>query len=132
LCLTAWLLVGLLTAGPAGSASAQDQVGLVLSGLQTEAFPAVQFNLEAYDAQGNFIADLRPEELQLSEDGQPLSGQTLELVEPGLQFILALNPGAQLSTRIGRAGAAAAISACRPTPGCSSSTRENRRNGPAR
>jgi hypothetical protein len=101
LCLTAWLLVGLLTAGPAGSASAQDQVGLVLSGLQTEAFPAVQFNLEAYDAQGNFIADLRPEELQLSEDGQPLSGQTLELVEPGLQFILALNPGAQLSTRIG-------------------------------
>ncbi len=91
----------LLLAGMARPAHSQATARIVAGGLQTESFPAIEFSLEAYDSQGNFIKGLTPSDLQLTEDGKPVSSLSLELEEPGLQFSVAINPGAQLGTSIG-------------------------------
>ena len=74
---------------------------MVVGGLETGAFPAIEFSLEAYDGQGNFVSDLTSSDLVLTEDGQPVNGAVLEMEEPGLQFSVAINPGPQLATAIG-------------------------------
>lgn len=91
------LFSGLLPVAPA---LAQGAARLVLSPLEIQSFPVLEFSLEAYDESGNFIDDLQPADLVIAEDGKPVTGFTMDLVEPGLQFSIAISPGAQLATRI--------------------------------
>jgi hypothetical protein len=95
------LTIGLLLIGLVRPVYSQDAVRVVVGGLQTGAFPAIEFSLEAYDGQGNFVSDLTSSDLVLIEDGQPVSGAVLDMEEPGLQFSVAINPGPQLATSIG-------------------------------
>lgn len=95
------LTIGLLLIGLVRPVYSQDAVRVVVGGLQTGAFPAIEFSLEAYDGQGNFIPDLSPRDLVLTEDGQPVNGAMLEMEEPGLQFSVAINPGPQMANTIG-------------------------------
>ncbi len=93
----AWLLLAGLTA-PVYSQSA---ARLVAGGIQTQNFPAIYFSLEAYDNQGDFIDALTPADLQLSEDGQPVKAAHLAVVEPGIQFSVAITVNAQLASFVG-------------------------------
>jgi hypothetical protein len=83
--------------------SPQGRVEIVA--ISTELFPRVQITFEAYDAQGNFLTDLKPEDIQVIE-GNGLNEQQnrqpveqLELLQPGLDVIVAINFGAELNTR---------------------------------
>jgi len=93
--------VGLLLAGLASPVHSQDTARLVAGGLQTKNFPAIHFNLEVYDSQGNFVDGLTPADLSLSEDGQPVQAANLTVVEPGIQFSVAISPGAQMAQSVG-------------------------------
>ncbi len=97
LILSAWLLLAGLTV-PVYS---QDSTHLVVGGLDTDNFPAIHFNLEAYDSQGNFIDGLTPDDIILTEDDQAVDVASLEVIEPGIQFSVAITTGPQLAVNIG-------------------------------
>src|SRR3972149_10855441 len=80
-------------------AAAQTGATLTLRHLETEAFPIMAGYLDARDASGAPLVDLRAEDLQALEDGiaQPVS--SLRRVEPGLHVILVLNPAEPFSIR---------------------------------
>jgi hypothetical protein len=97
-----FLVVGILLFGLASPASSQDpQARMLAYGLQTNQFPSIQFNLDLYDSKSDFVADLKPTELTLSEDDTPVSQPSIQLVEPGLDFVTAWSVGPTLASTIG-------------------------------
>lgn len=72
-------------------AAAQKNSMLHISAPKVDSFPAIHFGLDAYDAQGNFLDNLIPTDVQIVEDGQTLSAQSVEKVQAGLQTIIVLN-----------------------------------------
>lgn len=96
-------LVLCLALGLAQPASSQagDAGRLRVSNLKTEDFPTIQFALDVYDREGNFLADLTPGDLTLEEDGRPVQEVGLQVFQPGLQFSLAITPAAAWNTRFG-------------------------------
>jgi hypothetical protein len=56
-------------------------------------FPQINFFLDVYNSSGQFVPDLQPDQVVINEDGQKLSPQKLTLVNPGVQFVVAINPG---------------------------------------
>ncbi len=99
------LFGGLLTSGLILSlimpVSAQGSMRLQTGGLDASSFPRLVFYLDATDDQGRILEGLTPEELTLIEDGQTLPATDLELIEPGLQFTVALNLDAALESPVG-------------------------------
>jgi len=82
-------------------AQAQDAGRVSIAAPDFSKFPDVQFNLEAYNAAGDFLDNLSPGEVQVLEDGKPQSLVSLEKVEPGLQIIVALNNAPIFAERSG-------------------------------
>ena len=57
------------------------------------AFPTISSFLDVYDVSGRFVSGLKPEQVTILEDGQPLALKALnEMVVP-LQLAVAINPG---------------------------------------
>lgn len=87
-----WLLlvIGLLCVQPV---SAQTSANAWLTPPQTEDFPRIETYLDVSDAQGKFMHGLQPGEVTIFEDGEPRP--LVEFVEqrPGVQLVIALNPG---------------------------------------
>jgi hypothetical protein len=75
------------------TARAQAAAHLTLYGLQTDSFPAMSVDLDAFDMDGNFVTGLTPDAITLLEDGQPRPLTGLEELQPGVEFVLALDPG---------------------------------------
>jgi hypothetical protein len=73
------------------TAAAQEGGALIASAPETAFFPTIRFRLDAYDAEGNFISPLQPEDIQVIEDGHTLKPQSLEKIQNGLQVIIVLN-----------------------------------------
>ena len=59
----------------------------------TSSYPIFSTNLVAYDSQGNFIHNLSSAQIQLFEDGEPLTILRLEEQRPGASIAIVLNPG---------------------------------------
>ena len=78
---------------PAVPAAGQDQSGgsLIIGTPETGAFPLIQFPLEAYDSQGNFLSDLKAADVAVNEDGQTLLIDQLKTTQNGLQLTVAVN-----------------------------------------
>lgn len=95
----ALLLIALL-GGVALPVIAQMTGALEISPAEVDRFPAVSFFLKAYDDAGFFITDLRAEDLQVVEDGNPLPVDLLERQQPGLQLVVAINAGLSMDFRI--------------------------------
>ena len=72
---------------------------LFLSDLNAQAFPSILFSLELSDSSGAFVADLKPTELTLYEDGQALQAAELKIQPRRLQFTLAVNAAPELAAR---------------------------------
>ncbi|MEW6648864.1 MAG: FHA domain-containing protein [Chloroflexota bacterium] len=71
--------------------------------INSERFPRIQIVFEAYGADGEFISGLNPANVYVVEDNnldaQPRLVESLEMFQPGLEVILAVNFGPDLNTR---------------------------------
>ncbi len=74
-------------------ASAQSQAQVDLYALQTDSFPAMTAALDVFDASGGFVSGLSAENITVLEDDQPRPLDSLQELQPGVQFVLAINPG---------------------------------------
>ncbi len=96
--LTIFLSVFLLFAGLT-SVRAQSAARLSLYSLQTASFPTMTAGLDVFDAAGNFVTGLTPEAVTLLEDNQPRPLDSLEDLQPGAEFALAMDPGPYFAYR---------------------------------
>ena len=83
----ALLFTGLLPAW------AQSTARLSLFDLQTDAFPTITVGLDVFDPAGVFITGLTSDAITLLEDDQPRPLTSLQELQPGTEFALALDPG---------------------------------------
>ncbi len=80
-------------------ARAQSSARLSLYSLQTASFPAMTAGLDVFDSAGTFVSGLLPEAVTLLEDNQPRPLNNLEELQPGAEFVLALDPGPYFAYR---------------------------------
>ncbi len=90
--LAVFLSVYLLLAGLT-PVRAQSTAQLRLYSLQTASFPVMTAGLDVFDATGSFLTGLSPEAVSVLEDNQPRPLISLEELQPGAEFALALDPG---------------------------------------
>lgn len=97
------LLIGLgLFMGWGTSARAQSGAQVNLYSLDASAFPTVSAFMDVFDASSRFVSGLKPEDVTVLEDGNPLPVQELnEMVVPA-QIVVAINPGPSLDIRDAR------------------------------
>lgn len=82
-----------------GSALAQSGSTVVITSLDIADFPHLSAYLDVHDPSGGFVHDLTPQDVNIQEDG--ISLPVTELVEqsPGVQFVIAITPGASFNIR---------------------------------
>ncbi len=93
------LIVSLIL--PAASARAQGMAFAAITVPDTSQFPVVTTLLDVFDDQGNYLTALSPAEVAVLENGQSITPDALELLEPPLNFVLAINSGPALAVRDG-------------------------------
>jgi len=79
------------------SAQAQDIPRGTLYNLKTASFPVIKVSVDVYDAAGNFISGLTEADFTILEDGLERSLDDVESIDPGLEFVAAINPGYSFS-----------------------------------
>jgi hypothetical protein len=84
-------------------ASAQPGGGASLSRPNVEQFPLIQAYLDVHDAQGNFVHGLEAEQVRILEDGKERPVSRLETLRPGVQVVVAINPGPSFAIRNNKA-----------------------------
>lgn len=94
LLITAGMLLSLLT-----SAAAQEAPGITVTTPDTSAYPMVSTSFRAFDADGDFMRNIRPGELRVTENGVTLPDYELELAQTGVRFFVAVNEGPTLANR---------------------------------
>ncbi len=88
------VLIGLAVMTAGGfSVRAQSQAQVDLYALQTESFPVMTATLDVFDAAGGFVSGLSAEKITVLEDDQPRPLNLLHELQPGVQFVVAINPG---------------------------------------
>ena len=95
------LLVLVLAFAGALPALAQSQSlpHLSLYALQSGGFPTITAGLDVFDSAGNIVTGLKPDAITLLEDDRPRPLTTLEQVDVGVQFALALDPAPAFAYR---------------------------------
>lgn len=101
------LILGLLTlpvafAAPE-TARAQTDAHAEIASIDTQDFPQISALVDVYDANGEFTAGLRPNDLTAYEDGQPRPVDMLTESATPVQMVVAINPGPGLAVRDGNA-----------------------------
>ncbi len=76
---------------------AQGQAEADLYSADASAFPTVSAFLDVFDASGRFVSGLKPKDVTVLEDGQPLQVQELNEMTIPEQIVVALNPGPALA-----------------------------------
>lgn len=84
-----------------GSVSAQAAYYATLTTPDTSAFPQISSYLDVHDPTGNFVYGLTPQDVTLQENGVSLSVSALEEQRVGVQFVIAITPGASFTIRDG-------------------------------
>lgn len=69
---------------------------------QIDAFPQVSAYLDYRDGEGNFIPGLRAVDVTVLENSQALVPLDLQALQPGVQFVVAINPGRSFAIRDGQ------------------------------
>jgi hypothetical protein len=78
---------------PTGPSLITGKAGMRVSDVSTDDFPQIRFELEAYNAGGFFITTLFPSSVEIVEEDRAFMANQVALMEPGLQTIVAINPG---------------------------------------
>lgn len=81
------------------SARAQTGTDATLPQLQTELFPRIRAYLDVHDSQGGFVHGLQASDIRILEDGYPLPVVEFGEVHPGVQLVVAIDPGASFAIR---------------------------------
>jgi hypothetical protein len=98
--LAVFLSAFLLFASPISAhAQSQSTPRLSLYSLKTDSFPTITAGLDVFDSVGNVVTGLKPDVITLLEDKQPRPLDTLEEVQTGVEFALALDPGPAFAYR---------------------------------
>lgn len=85
---------------PFNQVLAQDASGRVaLRGVNSDTFPAMGVEFEVFDPLGGFVTDLDAQDVQVNEADEVRQVRSLELLQPGVQFTIALNLGPDLSNK---------------------------------
>src|SRR5512143_2189117 len=80
-------------------AQSQGQAEAILYPADSSAFPTISTFMDVFDTTGRFVSGLKPEQVNMVEDGQQLPLVSLsEMVVP-LQLAVAINPGPSLGVR---------------------------------
>jgi hypothetical protein len=90
------LLFILLSVDPS---QAQSGARVDLVDLQTGSFPTINALVDVYNAQGDFVSGLLPENVTVLEDGQSLPVDDMSERQTGLQLVVAVNQGQPLMVR---------------------------------
>ena len=85
------------------SAKAQTGANASLSDPNTDAFPIIEAYLDVRDAQGIFVRHLSAEQVRVLENGVPLPITEIRQLRPGVQVVVALNPGPSFGIRNSKA-----------------------------
>ena len=96
------LLGLLLLAGQSYAVRAQSVATAELSLVDAQGFPTTAALLDVFDAQGQFITGLQPENVTILEDGQPHPVSGLSEYVPPAQIVVVVNPGPALAVRDGQ------------------------------
>jgi hypothetical protein len=96
------LMVLVLCALAFSIVSAQDSTTVTLSPPQLDGFPQITAFLDVRDEGGNFVADLQADDLWVLENNQRLPLEVLRRLQPGAQFVVAINPGNSFAIRDGQ------------------------------
>jgi hypothetical protein len=79
--------------------SAQEINQARLTPPETETFPSISTLLHVRDEQGNFVHGLNAQDVNILENGRRLPVSDFEQLNPGIQFVVAINPGAAFNIR---------------------------------
>jgi hypothetical protein len=63
------------------------------------AYPEITTTFRAIDPDGNFIKEIRPAELRVEENNAVITDYSLEMINTGVRFIVAVNEGPTLANR---------------------------------
>jgi hypothetical protein len=88
-----------LLALPSAFAHAQTAAYAEIAAIDPQNFPRISALLDVYDANGQFMSGLQPEDLTVYEDGQPREVDTLNESAAPVQIVVAINPGPGLAVR---------------------------------
>jgi hypothetical protein len=80
-------------------AQSQTKTRVSLYSLQTGSFPTITVGLDVFDSTGSVVTGLKPDAITLLEDKQPRPLKTLEEIQTGVEFALALDPGPTFAYR---------------------------------
>jgi hypothetical protein len=83
---------------PAGS-QAQEAVSATISSPDLAEFPKIMLYLEVRNAQGSFVHGISAEQIQVLENGSELSVESIQELRPGVQVVVAINPGPSFGVR---------------------------------
>lgn len=84
-----------------GAVRAQTARQVTLLALDTASFPTMRLMVDVFDANGAFVPDLSTEQITILENDQRLIPTRLELLRPGVQFAVALDPDRSFGLRNG-------------------------------
>lgn len=96
-----FLLLTSLLLLSAQTALAQSGGRVILQAPDPSRFPLVALTFEAYDAQGLFLSDLAQNEIEVTENEQPVAIQSLSRLQSGMHIIIAFNAAPTMGTAVG-------------------------------
>ena len=85
-----------LIATPTG---AQSGAVASLNAPNSKAFPLITAFLDVHDSQGNFIHNLQADQVTILEGENQIPADSLTKLQPGVQAVVAINPGASFAIR---------------------------------
>jgi hypothetical protein len=88
-----WIILVVLCFLPQPVRAQSTLIKASLAEVNTKNFPQVEAYLQVQDGQGRFYPGLKPSDLQLIEDQSALSVDGLDVLRPGVQFVLAVSGG---------------------------------------
>lgn len=80
-------------------AAAQSGPTVNLSAPDTSRFPTISAYLDVHDADGVFVKGLQPEQVSVLEEDELLPVEKIEELRPGVQVVVAINPGPAFAIR---------------------------------
>ncbi len=81
------------------SVSAQSAYNVTLASPDTSRFPQLTAYLDVHDPAGGFVHGLTAQDVSLQENGIQVPVKNLQENKPGVQFVLAITPGATFAIR---------------------------------
>jgi hypothetical protein len=99
------LLLSLVATLPSRLALAQtaSQAYAEIASIDARRFPQITALVDAFDADGKFMGDLRPGDVTAYENGESRPVDTLTATDVPIQLVVAINPGPSLAVRDGNA-----------------------------